>query len=193
MVSLTLRAERPVDRSAVRAVVRTAFTGHGTEVADLVDLLRDSGRSRVSLVAESDGVVGHVMLSVGWIDASERLVPALVLSPLAVAPLQQGRGIGAALVDAAVRAAGELAAPLVFLEGDPGYYSRLGFERASRHGLVRPSPRIPDAACQVRLLAAHEPWMRGPLVYNDAFWHADSVGLRGDRLARAEASQRDLP
>ena len=32
-----------------------------------------------------------------------------------------------------------------------------------------------------------------PLVYNDAFWQTDSVGLRGTRLARAEESQQGLP
>lgn len=80
----------------------------------------------------------------------------------------------------------------MFLEGDPGYYARRGFLRASASGFVRPSPRIPDAAFQVVLLDAHEEWMRGPLVYNDAFWQTDSVGLRGARLARAEESQRGL-
>ncbi len=184
-----IRPETRTDHAAVRRVVTTAFGDHGADVADLVELLRDSGRSRVSLVAGDRDVVGHVMLSTSWVDAPECLVPVLVLSPLAVAPERQGKGIGSALVQAALTAARDLDAPAVFLEGDPDYYSRLGFVRASAHGFSRPSPRIPDAACQVVLLEAHEDWMRGPLVYNDAFWQTDSVGLRGERLARVTEEQ----
>jgi hypothetical protein len=41
-----------------------------------------------------------------------------------------------------------------------------------------PSLRIPDAGFQVMILLAHEPWMTGTLVYPDAFWRNDVVGLR---------------
>lgn len=88
-----IRPEQPSDREAVRRVVEAAFTGHGPEVADMVDALNDAGRTQVSLVAEVEGsVVGHVQLSRSWIDAREKLVDALVLSPLGVAPeLQRDR------------------------------------------------------------------------------------------------------
>ena len=66
----------------------------------------------------------------------------------------------------------------MFLEGDPGYYSRLGWQPASGHGFTAPSVRIPDVAFQVRLLPGHESWMTGALVYNDTFWQFDCVGLR---------------
>ena len=59
--------------------------------------------------------------------------------------------------------------------------------RASEHGFVRPSVRIPDAAFQVALLSAHESWMAGQLVYCDPFWAADCVGLRDPDLAELEA------
>jgi putative acetyltransferase len=38
--------------------------------------------------------------------------------------------------------------------------------------------RIPDAAFQVLTLSSFEPWMSGTLVYADAFWRFDCVGLR---------------
>ena len=41
-------------------------------------------------------MVGHVLLSIAWIDAPERLAHGLVLSPLSVAPGQKGKGIGRA-------------------------------------------------------------------------------------------------
>ncbi len=125
-------------------------------------------------------VVGHVALARGWLDADRRLVELLVLSPLSVRPDRQRRGIGQQLVEAAVAEAERVGSPLVLLEGDPTYYRRLGFEPADRHGLERPSVRIPAPACQVRLLSAHEPWMTGRLVYPDVFWRVDAVGLRPD-------------
>ena len=58
--------------------------------------------------------------------------------------------------------------------------------RASGLGFPRPSRRIPRAAFQVVVLPGHEPWMVGPLVYCDAFWSQDSVGLRDPQLAELE-------
>lgn len=180
-----IRPETPVYRDGVRRVVTEAFGGHGPQVADLVDAL--AGHRVVSLVAEDRGeIVGHVQLSRSWVDARERLVDVLVLSPLAVRLDHRGVGLGAALVDAALESADSLGAPLVFLEGDPGFYGRLGFERGGARGFVRPSTRIPDAAFQVRVLAAYEPWMRGALVYGEPFWAHDCVGLRDPRLSEVE-------
>jgi hypothetical protein len=75
--------------------------------------------------------------------------------------------------------------PLVLLEGSPAYYSRLGFRPGSAAGPARPSTRIPPAAFQLVALPAYESWMRGALVYPDAFWEHDSVGLRRPRSRTA--------
>ncbi|MDT4921226.1 MAG: putative acetyltransferase [Pseudonocardiales bacterium] len=165
--------------ATVRRLLTTAFADDG-RVADLVEALtarpEDVG---LPLVAESAGtVVGYTQLSRGWIDADRQLVEALVLSPLAVAPAHQRRGIGRALSDAAVEQARQLGAPAVFLEGDPKYYAKLGWQPAGAQGFTAPSVRIPDAAFQVVVLPARQPWMTGALVYNDTFWSLDCVGLR---------------
>lgn len=174
---MLVRAQRDGDADAVRGVTARAFATQAS-VPDLVDALA-AGPARLSLVAEADGaVVGHTMLSRGWIDAAERLVEALVLSPLSVDPPVQRQGIGSALVRAALAGAAELGAPAVLLEGSPDYYPRFGFEPAAAKGFTRPSERIPECAFQVVLLPAWEPWMTGALVYPDAFWIMDAVGLR---------------
>jgi putative acetyltransferase len=177
----------PEDQPAVDRVVAAAFGDHGPVVVRLLEALASSEAVRASLVAvEGDDVVGHVQLNRSWVDARERLVDVLVLSPLSVSPGRQAQGLGSALLESALATAQDLGAPAVFLEGDWTYYGRRGFHAATPLGFTRPSPRIPEPAFQVRLLDAHEAWMRGPLVYCDAFWATDTVGLRDPVLAEVE-------
>lgn len=179
---VTIRAGEGTEADAL---VEAAFGEDGAHVARVLAALRDTAAVRAELVAEDDGVVvGHVGLSRGWLDTRERLLEVLVLSPLAVAPDRQREGIGAALVDAALAEADRLGAPATFLEGDPSYYSRRGFEPGAERGFTRPSVRIPGPAFQVALGAAYEPSMVGALVYPEAFWATDSVGLRDPLLAQ---------
>ncbi len=170
------------DHPGIDAVVRDAFADHGS-VAALVADLRASGAIEVELVALDDGVVvGHVALERGWVDAEESLAEVLVLSPLSVAPARQGRGLGGRLVAAALGAGRRRSEPYVFLEGAPGFYSEHGFEAAVPRGFLRPSDRIPGPAFQVAVL--DDRGVTGRLVYPDAFWRHDAVGLRGEVLAQ---------
>jgi putative acetyltransferase len=169
-----IRAETRADHDDVRAVHHAAFGDHGEQVAAIVDGLRPG--DPLSLVAEVDGeVVGHVMVGRNLLDAPRELVDVGVLSPLGVRPEFQRRGVGKALVAAAVEGA---RFPLVFLEGDPGYYGPLGFRAGEDLGFRRPSLRIPPAAFQVWPKPGYEDWMTGTLVYDRVFWDLDAVGLR---------------
>lgn len=185
-----IRPEQPADATGVERVLIGAFgEEQGVQIVEVLRDLRVDDDLEVGLVAEVDGAVsGYVALSRAWVDARERLVDVLVLSPLAVLPGVQGAGVGSALIEAALVAGEDVGAPLVFLEGSPSYYAAHGFVPAAQHGLVRPSARIPEAACQVALLTAYEPWMTGGLLYPDCFWRRDLVGLRDPVLAEMEAT-----
>ncbi|MFE7408205.1 GNAT family N-acetyltransferase [Isoptericola sp. NPDC057559] len=182
-----MRPERPRDVPAVEEVVRAAFGAEGSLVVRLVRALRESPAWRdLSFVAEREGrVVGHVLLTGAWLDAPPRLVDVLVLSPLAVSPGVQGAGVGSALVRHALASTADRPEPLVFLEGHPGFYPRFGFVPGGARGFRAPSDRIPPAAFQVLVRERHEAWMTGALVYPDAFWRLDCVGLRGPEAAPA--------
>jgi len=183
-----LRAATPQDQPGVDAVVAAAFAEPADgRVVRMMRLLRTSGAERVSIVAVVDNtIVGHVLLSRSWIDAREALVEVLVLSPLSVLPTQQNRGIGTRLIKAALAEAEGHGVPAVFLEGACGYYGTRGFEAATPKSFGRPSDRIPEPAFQVALLPAYETWMVGRLVYPEAFWATDTVGLRDPRLRQVE-------
>ena len=186
---MEIRGVMPAEELAAEQVVAAAF-GEPPDgrVVRMMRALQTSGAARESLVAVVDEeLVGHVGLTRGWVDARRELVEVMVLSPLSVRPDLQRRGVGTALVTAALETAARHGAPAVFLEGSPDYYGRRGFSAASALGFERPSTRIPDPGFQVALLSSYEPWMVGRLVYPEAFWTTDTVGLRDPELAAVEA------
>ena len=173
-----IREQVAEDAALVHALIAAAF---GDDVvADLDAALARRPGGTAYVASTTQGLAGHVRLTWGWLDTPARLVKVLVLSPLSVAPAWQRRGVGRALVTRAVSGATALAAPLLFLEGDPAYYAGSAFEPAARLGVTRPSMRIPEPAFQLMRLPGYESWMTGPLVYPDTFWEFDCVGLRED-------------
>ena len=171
----------------VLSVIRAAFTDEGEQIVNLWAELEQSDALRASVVAEQDGeVVGHVGLSHAWLDARRELVDVWVLSPLSVVPDRQGSGVGSRLLAAAVDEARAAGAPLLFLEGDPGYYGARGFGRASEHGFTAPSARTPEPAFQVVRFRGYEDWMTGQVIYRDVWWRHDLAGLRDPVLAEIE-------
>jgi putative acetyltransferase len=175
---MEIRVERAGERATVLEVQRKAFQDD-VYVRKLVEALITDDPGALSLVAVLDGeIVGHVLFTKNWLDAPRQLVAAQVLSPIAVLPEHQSKGIGGALIKQGVNVLDERGVPMVFLEGNPKYYRRFGFTAGGEHGFRKPSLRIPDEAFQVLLLSAYESWMTGTLVYARAFWDCDCVGLR---------------
>jgi len=190
-VDVPIREEHEIDREAVRSLHTLAFRDDGV-VARLVDALRiaKAPLPPLSFVATVHGqVVGHVMLSASRLDAPRRLVDVYVLSPLGVLPAYQRNGVGTQLIRHAIGAADLHRVPLVFLEGSPRYYGKRGFDRADTAGFRSPSLRIPPPAFQVARLSRYEEWMTGTLVYSEAFWAHDCVGLRDPALSKKAAEE----
>lgn len=165
-----IRPESPEDFPAIRTVQVAAFSED--RVADGVDRIRESWiyRPALSLVAVSDGVVvGHVMITGCTVtgEAGEREVA--MLTPLGVLPEHQRRGIGSALVRAALAGAEQAGEPFVVLEGSPVYYGPLGFVASRDHGIEMQLPDwAPPEAGQVHLLPAYDPadaTLRGAISY----------------------------
>jgi putative acetyltransferase len=127
-----IRPEQPSDAAGIRAVHEAAFE-QSTE-ADLVDLLRTQASPLISLVAEADGIAGHILLSpvtlLGHPDLN-----IMGLAPMAVLPAAQRQGIGSALVRAGLDACRSLGAGAVIVLGHAEYYPRFGFVRAARYGI----------------------------------------------------------
>ena len=181
-MSVAISAMAPQETEAVVALMHRCFESADARLIEA--LLRDlfthpAGIDGAGIVAkDGEQIVGFVMLSVGLLDTFERNIRIGVLGPLGVDPEHQRQGIARALVQALVEAAEIRNLPVVFLEGDPAFYSRVGFEPAKKYGMRKPSIRIPDAAFQCRPLSTYESWMCGTEVYPEPFWTHDCVGLR---------------
>lgn len=142
---ITVRDEQPGDIAAIRAVNDAAFDqpleGH------IVDELRRHGAVRLSLVAEVDGrIVGHILFSPVTSAGTE----GLGLGPMAVMPAQQRRGVGGAMIAAALDRLRGSGCPFIVVLGHHEYYTRFGFVPASRHGL-RCEWDVPDEAFMVHV------------------------------------------
>ncbi len=128
-----IRPEQPGDAAAVRRVHTSAFPSAAE--ADLVERLRKGGKVEVSLVAELEGsIIGHIVFSrVSFSPPLDLL--AFGLGPLAVVPGHERHAVGRRLVQNGLAACHARDACMVVVLGDRKYYSRFGFEPASRHGL----------------------------------------------------------
>lgn len=162
---MQIRSERPGDANAIHALTRDAFehAPHSIHTEQhIVDALRDAGALAMSLVAEDAGsIVGHVALSpVQLSDGSEGWYG---LGPISVAPERQGQGVGAALMQAAIKALEAMGAAGCVLLGDPTYYGRFGFHAEPRLRL----PGVPAAYFQARLLRGE--WPDAEVTYHMAF------------------------
>jgi len=106
-------------------------------------------------------LIGHVLLTPVTVTGSE--LAFVLLGPLAILPRVQRKGAGSALVRHAVAALpGETAGALVL--GDPGYYSRFGFQHETA---ITPPYALPiewQGAWQSLRLNGKHRWPSGALV-----------------------------
>jgi putative acetyltransferase len=179
---MDIRPETPADASAVRAVNEAAFPT-GVE-ADLVERIRaspgyvadltlvavvqpaDPSSAGMAPATDAPHIVGHLMLSRITIGGSDE--PVLALAPMAVRPDWQRRGVGSALVRAALDAAEAREELLVVVLGHPWFYPRFGFKPASRYGIF-PSEPWSDAAFMAKPLARWGRDVRGRVHYPSTF------------------------
>ena len=134
---LVLAPEMPADAAAIEKLNERAF-GPG-RFARTAYRLREKAAPDLSL---------SFVARVGtFLVGSNRLTPVrlgsgpgLLLGPLAVEPAFRSRGIGEALVEHSLAAAGKAGHRLVVLVGDEPYYGRMGFRRVPAGRLAMPGP-----------------------------------------------------
>ena len=166
------------DAEDVHALLVAAFERNIE--AELVETLRVNCERRVELVARAaERPVGYVLLTPGTINETAVTdtgtaepgseLTGLALGPIAVISDHRQRGIGAALMNHAWRAAGELGARFVMLIGDPDYYTRFGFIPAARFGIACEFADVPADTFLLRWNGASRNYQAGRARYRREF------------------------
>ncbi len=172
VAAINVRPESSTDVAAIRSLNDAAFDG--PVEGRIVDEIRGTDRwiDGGSLVAVDDAgsIVGHLLLSEGDLIGSDgRVVRRIwMVGPVAVDPSVQRRGIGSALMRAAIALATERGEPVLCLLGHADYYPRFGFEPARTLGIEAPRPWA-DANWLALRLPAWQPSIRGTARFPPAF------------------------
>ena len=136
---MTIRNEQPQDIEAISRLTEAAFrheeySSHTEHF--IVNALRRTGQLSISLVAaEHDEILGHVAISP--VSISSGVTGWYGLGPISVRPDRQGKGIGSALMWAALQQLRQQGAAGCVVLGDPAYYGRFGFK-------AHPGLELPD-------------------------------------------------
>jgi predicted N-acetyltransferase YhbS len=152
-----IRAERPSDVVAREALLDACF-GDDRHTRTC-QRLRD-GRVPAEALAFTAVRNGRVVGTVRLWHVSAGGIPALVLGPLAVEASCRSLGVGAALMEHALKAAKARGHGAVILRGDAAYYARFGFSAAKTGELALPGPFERDRLLAVELRdgALDEAW-----------------------------------
>ena len=149
----TIRLEEKKDYLKVENLVRDAFWNiyrPGAYEHYIVHNLRDDSsfiKDLAYVIEENNDIIGHINYSKGHmnlykknrygveIKLSDRKGEATVLGPIAIEPKHQNQGNGSRLIKHTLSIAQEMGFPFVLVVGDENYYSRFGFESASKYNL----------------------------------------------------------
>jgi putative acetyltransferase len=124
------RTATNLDRDDIHRVQWSAVAEGEREIVSklAVNLLSEEATPQtISLVAETEGiVVGHVAFSPVTIDNNENF-HGYILAPLGVKPDYQKRRIGSKLIECGMQQLSRMVVDILFVYGDPEYYSKFGF------------------------------------------------------------------
>ena len=164
---ISIRPETLHDIPQIHSVITSAFAAKSHlnhKEADIVDFLRAAGALSHSLVAtKSSTLIGHISLSPILIADQPQNHGWYGLGPLSVQPAHQGRGIGRALVKAALKALEDSGAAGCVVAGSPKFYQQFGFE-------CDPSMTFEGAPAKYfQRVVLKGPVVRGKVRYHEAF------------------------
>ena len=106
------------------------------------DILNDeTAEPKRSFLAEEKGeLIGHVLFTNLNIENNKQNLKSQILAPLAVLPKVMKNGIGSTLVKKGTNHLKDEGIDLIFVYGDPKYYSRFGFKPAKTFKILPAHP-----------------------------------------------------
>ena len=138
----TIRLEREDDYVKVENLVRNSFWNvyrPGALEHFIVHKLREdeSFIKDLAYIIEKDSlIIGHINYSRGSLNSENgKNIDAIVLGPICVDENYQNQGFGSKLIRYTLKLIEDKGIPYVFVIGDENYYSRFGFDSASKYNM----------------------------------------------------------
>lgn len=134
-----IRLERKEDYTKVENMVRNSFWNiyrPGAFEHFIVHNLREDEsfiRNLAYVIERDNEIIGHINYSKGKIQYDGGIEDAVVLGPVAIDDNYQNQGLGTRLIEYTLKLTEDYG--YVFVIGDENYYSRFGFESASKYNI----------------------------------------------------------
>ena len=128
---MQIREANIKDVEGIKSLYLQAFENSEAEIVSnlAINLLLEKSTIKIiSLVAiDNKAIISHVAFSPVLLESINEHF-GYILAPLAVLPTHQKKGIGSSIVKSGLDTICSLGAFIVFVYGDPRYYSRFGFK-----------------------------------------------------------------
>lgn len=139
---MIIRNEEEKDFFEVENLTREAFWNvykPGCDEHAVLHYMRNDADfvPELDFVLEIDGkIVGNIVYVLGKLEKPNKAFEdILVFGPVSILPEYQKLGYGKALINHSLKKAEELGYPMVVITGNPAYYSKFGFDSASKIGI----------------------------------------------------------
>jgi len=165
---MNIRKEKDSDIEEIWKVNAEAFETEAE--ANLVNALRDSGISCISLVAEEgEEIVGHILFTPVELIGDNSGLKLMGLAPMAVMTKLQKKGIGSQLVKAGLESCLAQGYDAVVVLGHPEYYPKFSFVPSVKFG-IKSEYEVPDEVFMVlELTKGSLKGHQGIIKYHSAF------------------------
>ncbi len=177
-MNFTIRQEVEADYLITEQVIQKAFeTAEMTDYNEhhLVARLRKSDAfipefSLVAIDPKTDAIIGHILLTKISIQGENQTHESLALAPVSVLPEQQQKGIGQALIQAAIQAAQNAGHQSIIVLGHASYYPKFGFKPTTNWNIQAPFDVPVEALMALELQDDALKEVSGTIVYSKAFF-----------------------
>ncbi len=131
---MKIREEELTDTEAIWNINVDAFETEAE--ANLVNVLRDSDCTFISLVAETDNkAVGHILFTPVELTGNKNKLKIIGLAPMAVLQKYQNKGVGSKLVKTGIEYCKSKGYDAIVVLGHPDYYPKFGFVPSATYGI----------------------------------------------------------
>ncbi|MGD8582403.1 MAG: N-acetyltransferase [Gammaproteobacteria bacterium] len=165
---MKIREEELSDAEAIWNINADAFETEAE--ANLVNALRDSGCTFISLVAETDNkAVGHILFTPVELTGNKNKLKIIGLAPMAVLQQYQNKGIGSSLVKAGIEYCKLKGYDAVVVLGHPNYYPKFGFVPSVLYN-IKSEYEVPDEVFMLlELMPGSLKGHQGVIKYHELF------------------------